>query len=210
MSNKNKRKKYIPKNPELDSSVYIEPQRIADTARVFSDVAIELAQNRLDTHDVKLNVIYTNAALAIELYFKAFLVERVAAPYDFIGSDVEKKEANDSCVTFWHSRLELPEDYESHSLDFLYQKLCPKLKNQLVHEVVENTSIKSADELESFIFKIKGYFVSKRYEYERFILGVPADSDVIYTLIPLLECIRKVFANPPDVPFKEFSWGGKS
>ncbi|EKN4689605.1 hypothetical protein ABF236_003398 [Yersinia ruckeri] len=201
MSNKNKRKKFIPKNPESDSSVYIEPQRIADTARVFSDVAIELSQNRLDTHDVELNVIYTNATLAIELYFKAFLVERVSAPYDLKGGDGE--------VTYWHSRLELPEEYESHSLDFLYTKLCPKLKNQLVIEVVENTSIKSADELESFIFKIKGYFVSKRYEYERFILGVPADSNVIYTLIPLLKCIRKVFANPPDVAFKEFSWGGK-
>ncbi|MCW6615617.1 hypothetical protein [Yersinia ruckeri] len=209
MSNKNKRKKFIPKNPELDSSVYIEPQRIADTARVFSDVAIELAQNRLDTHDVKLNVIYTNATLAIELYFKAFLVERVSAPYDLKGGKGEAK-ADELCVTFLHSRLELPEEYESHSLDFLYTKLCQKLKNQLVHEVIENTSIKSADELESFIFKIKGYFVSKRYEYERFILGVPADSDVIYTLIPLLKCIRKVFANPPDVPFKEFSWSGKS
>lgn len=194
-------------NPGFDSTIYVSPQQIADTAYAFSEVAISLAKGPLDAHDVKRNVIFTNAAFAIELYFKAFLVKRVSAPFDFIvkNGQVEEAEINEeNRVTVWHSRLMVPKEYQKHDLHLLFNALSDELKECVMQEVLQiSHSIKTPTDLQEFFKDIKSFFVDKRYEFQYFIHGVPKDSHVIHVLIPVLKAIGKALANPPDVPFTE-------
>lgn len=203
---KRKQKEY--KNPGFDSTVYVLPQQITDTANAFREIAVSLARGHLEAHDVKRNVVYTNAVFAIELYFKAFLVKRVSAPFDFInenGQFVESSFDDENRITIWHSRLDVPEKYQTHNLQLLFNALGDELKKRVIQEVLKaSNSIKTQEELLEFFNDIKNYFVDKRYEFQDFIFGVPKDSHVIYVLIPVLNAIGKALANPPDVPIPEF------
>ncbi|EKF7110660.1 hypothetical protein OZ488_003938 [Escherichia coli] len=196
-------------NPGFDSTIYVSPQHIADTAKAFSEVAISLAKEPLDTHDVKRNVIFTNATFAIELYFKAFFVKRVSAPFDFIVKNGQVEQTDykeENRVTMWHSRLEVPKEYQKHDLHFLFNALSDELKERVMQEVLlESHSIKTPTDLQKFFKDINCFFVDKRYEFQYFIYGVPSDSHVIHVLIPVLKAIGKALANPPDVSFSEFT-----
>ncbi|ARB84887.1 MULTISPECIES: hypothetical protein [Yersinia] len=203
---KRKQKEY--ENPGFDSTIYVFPQQIADTANAFREIAVSLAKVPLDAHDVKRNVIYTNAAFAIELYFKAFLVKRVSAPFDCIieNDQVVQAEFDDeNRVTLWHSRLVVPEEYQKHNLQLLFNALGDELKERVTQEVLQaSSSINTPIELLEFFNDIKSYFVDKRYEFQDFIFGVPKDSHVIHVLIPVLNAIGKALAEPPDMPIPEF------
>lgn len=204
---KRKQKEY--ENPGFDSTIYVFPQQISDTANAFSEVATSLAKGPLDAHDVKRNVIYTNAAFAIELYFKAFLVKRISAPFDFTieNGQVDKAEFDDeNRVTMWHSRLVVPREYQKHNLNLLFNALSDELKERVTQEVLQATnSIKTPTDLLKFFNDIKNYFVDKRYEFQDFISGVPKDSHIIHVLIPVLNAIGNALANPPDAPIAEFT-----
>lgn len=201
-----KQKEY--KNPGFDSTIYVLPQQIADTANAFREIAISLAKDHLDAHDVKRNVIYTNAAFAIELYFKAFLVKRISAPFDCTiedGQGVQTEVDDENCITIWHSRLVVPDEYQKHNLQLLFNALNDELKELVTQEILlASKSIKTPAELLEFFNDIKNYFVDKRYEFQDFIFGVPKDSYAIHVLIPVLNAIGKALANPPDVPIPEF------
>ncbi|EMW29973.1 hypothetical protein [Escherichia coli] len=203
---KRKQKEY--ENPGLDSTIYVLPQQIADTANAFRETAISLSKDHLDAHDVRRNVIYTNAVFAIELYFKSFLVERVSAPFDFSVKNRELSQAefdDEHSATFWHTRLEVPEKYQTHNLQLLFNALSDELKERVMQEVLqESTTIKTQADLLKFFNVVKNYFVDKRYEFQNFIFGVPKDSHIIYVLIPVLNAISKALATPPDVPIPEF------
>lgn len=200
-------KQKIYENPGFDSTVYVLPQQIADTANAFREVANNLAKGHLDAHDVRRNVIYTNATLAIELYFKSYLVKRIAEPFDFTienGQVTEADYADENRVTLLHSRLEIPKEYQKHNLQLLFNALSDEVKERVTQEVLlTSNSIKNTADLMKFLDTIKYYFVDKRYEFQEFIYGVPKDSNTIYVLIPVLNAIGKVLANPPDVPFTE-------
>ncbi|EJC8215847.1 MULTISPECIES: hypothetical protein [Enterobacteriaceae] len=203
---KRKQKEY--ENPGFDSTIYVFPQQIADTANAFREIAISLSKGHLDAHDVKRNVIYTNAAFAIELYFKSFLVKRVSAPFDCVVENGEVFQAefdDENRVTVWHSRLVVPEEYQKHNLQLLFNALSDELKERVMQEVLQvSTSIKTPADLLEFFNVVKNYFVDKRYEFQDFIFGVPKNSHVIYVLIPVLNAIGKALATPPDVPITEF------
>lgn len=203
---KRKQKEY--ENPGFDSTIYVFPQQIADTANAFREIAISLSKGHLDAHDVKRNVIYTNAAFAIELYFKSFLVKRVSAPFDGVvenGEVFQAKFDDENRVTVWHSRLVVPEEYQNHNLQLLFNALSDELKERVMQEVLQvSTSIKTPADLLEFFNVVKNYFVDKRYEFQDFIFGVPKNSHVIYVLIPVLNAIGKALATPPDVPITEF------
>lgn len=203
---KRKQKEY--ENPGLDLTIYVLPQQIADTANAFRETAISLSKDHLDAHDVRRNVIYTNAVFAIELYFKSFLVERVSAPFDFSVKNREISQAefdDEHIVTSWHTRLEVPEKYQTHNLQLLFNALSDELKERVMQEVLqESTTIKTQADLLKFFNVVKNYFVDKRYEFQNFIFGVPKDSHIIYVLIPVLNAISKALATPPDVPIPEF------
>ncbi|HCU0293714.1 TPA: hypothetical protein OUE56_000577 [Citrobacter sedlakii] len=204
-----KRKPKIYENPGFDSTIYVTPQQIADTANTFREVVNSLNNGYLDVHDVRRNVIYTNATLAIELYFKAFLVKRISAPYDFtiINNQATKAEFDDeNRITNWHSRLDLLEEHKTHNLKMLFIALSDTLKQRVTQEVLQTcNTIQTATDLLQFLDTIRNYFVDKRYEFQEFIYGVPKDSNIIYTLIPVLNAIGKVLSNPPDVPFSELT-----
>ncbi|RXN73436.1 hypothetical protein D0Z62_06370 [Providencia rettgeri] len=195
-------------NPGFDSTIYVYPQQIADIAYAFSEVAISLAKGPLDAYGDKRNVIFTNAAFAIELYFKAFFVKRVSAPFHFIVKNGQYEEAEfnrENRVTMWHSRLTVPKEYQKHDLHWLFNALSDELKGRIMQEVRQiSLSIKTPTDLQKFFKDIKNLFVDKRYEFQYFIYGVPRDSHVIHVLIPVLKAIGKALANPPDVPFTKF------
>lgn len=203
---KRKQKEY--ENPGFDSTVYVHPQQIADTANAFREIAISLSKGYLDLHDVKRSVIYTNAAFAIELYFKSFLVKRVSAPFDCVvknGQVFQAEIDDENRVTIWHSRLVVPEEYQKHNLQFLFNALSDELKERVMQEVLQvSASFKTMADLLEFFGVVKSYFVDKRYEFQDFIFGVPKDSNVIYLLIPVLNAIGKALATPPDAPIPEF------
>ncbi|HAK5377454.1 TPA: hypothetical protein H1V70_004905 [Salmonella enterica] len=203
---KRKQKEY--ENPGLDSTIYVLPQQIADTANAFREIAISLSKDHLDAHDVRWNVIYTNAVFAIELYFKSFLVERVSAPFDFPVKNREGFQAefdDENRATIWHTRLDVPEKYQTHNLRLLFNALSDELKERVMQEVLqESATIKTQADLLEFFNVVKNYFVDKRYEFQNFIFGVPKDSHIIYILIPVLNAISKALATPPDVPIPEF------
>lgn len=198
-----KRKQREYENPGSNSTIYVLPQQIADTANAFREVAVSLSKGYIDAHDVKRNVIYTNASFAIELYFKSFLVKRVSAPYDCVVENNQLLQAkcdDENRVTFWHTRLIVPEKYQNHNLQLLFNALGDKPKERVMQEVLQaNISIKTPEDLLKFFNVIKNYFVDKRYEFQDFIFGVPEDSNVIYVLIPVLNAIGKALATPPDV-----------
>ncbi|WP_250133754.1 hypothetical protein ABXY35_08335 [Citrobacter freundii] len=127
-----KRKSKIYENPGLDSTIFVEPQQIANTANAFREVVNSLNNGYLDVHDVRRNVLYTNATLAIELYFKAFLVKRIPAPYDFTienGQATKAEFDDENRVTNWHSRLDLLEEHKTHNLKKLFNALSDTQKN---------------------------------------------------------------------------------
>ncbi|HCR4044389.1 TPA: hypothetical protein OOF41_002584 [Citrobacter freundii] len=204
-----KRKSKIYENPGLDSTIFVEPQQIANTANAFREVVNSLNNGYLDVHDVRRNVLYTNATLAIELYFKAFLVKRIPAPYDFTienGQATKAEFDDEKRVTNWHSRLDLLEEHKTHNLKKLFNALSDTQKKCVTQEILQTcNTIQTATDLLQFLDTIRNYFVDKRYEFQEFIYGVPKDSNIIYTLIPVLNAIGKVLANPPNAPFPDMN-----
>ncbi len=117
MGKNDKRK---PPNPGLNSTIWIDKRYITDMATAFSDCAEQLANGWHDPHDARINAIYTNAVLALELYFKSRLVKRVFDPtYMRISEDNQMiitteedyyntEERDYSVVAQMHSRLVVP------------------------------------------------------------------------------------------------------
>lgn len=199
-------------NPGLTSTMWIEPQYIADMAKSFSDVALGLTISMTNPHDVQWNTFYTNAVFAIELYFKAYLVKRFADPAYFDPDNGEIKEITEEeqwthsgvTVSFGHSILAVPADKQSHDVRELFDLLPNGIKEQVVNEVTKETPlIKNIDELRGFLSEISGFFVKKRYNYEYYIESVPKDSNCVYRLLPVLSAISKALAHPPPIHYQD-------
>ena len=74
---------------------------------------------------------------AIELYFKAFLVKRVPAPYDFTienGQATKAEFDDENRATNWHSRLDLLEEHKTHNLKKLFNALSDTQKKCVTRE----------------------------------------------------------------------------
>ncbi len=175
-------------------------------ATAFSDCAEQLANGWHDPHDARINAIYTNAVLALELYFKSRLVKRVFDPtYMRISEDNQMiitteedyyntEERDYSVVAQMHSRLVVPKKMQTHDVFELFIALPDSEKEIILEHVKEETkNISDMDSLNKFIESIKNYFVSKRYAFESFLEAIPKDSNYIYTVMPILRGVRKAF-----------------
>jgi hypothetical protein len=190
-------------NPGLSSTIWIEPTYISDMASSFSEIAISLSQKWVDPHSVETNVIYTNALLALELFFKSQLVVRKNDPaYVDVSSDTPQLtdeesyyNANSSVVAIHHSRLIVPQQYRTHDVEKLFSYLSSNIKEIIITEVVKETRrINNEPELVIFLGKIKNFFVDKRYDFEFFKEAVPKDSNYIHTLIPVLKGVKRAIS----------------
>ncbi|ELY2669299.1 hypothetical protein SMZ63_002479 [Cronobacter sakazakii] len=203
MGKNDKRK---PPNPGLNSTIWIDKRYITDMATAFSDCAEQLANGWHDPHDARINAIYTNAVLALELYFKSRLVKRVFDPtYMRISEDNQMiitteedyyntEERDYSVVAQMHSRLVVPKKMQTHDVFELFIALPDSEKEIILEHVKEETkNISDMDSLNKFIESIKDYFVSKRYAFESFLEAIPKDSNYIYTVMPILRGVRKAF-----------------
>lgn len=193
-----------PSNPGISSTLWIGPEYILGMAAAFSDVAIKLADGWVDPLDPKKNVIYTNAVLALELYFKARLVEREFAPtyikFDENREAIEVTEEEylnpiEAIVAIHHSRLVVPKIHQTHDVHALYCSLSEDIRKKIVSEIAElNPMIANEDKLLEFLSKIKEFFVSKRYAFELFQEAAPEDSNYLFSLIPVLNGVRKALS----------------
>ncbi|MFZ4968320.1 hypothetical protein ACL9RJ_29105 [Pseudomonas sp. Mn2068] len=197
-----KSKKEAPKNPGFESTIWIDESHILESAAAFGDVAIELAKSLSPYSDPRLNVVFTNGALALELYFKAQVVERVFDPAYFeITPDGNQRPATEkqyieqtkpSVVSILHSRLQVPKKYRTHELVELFVNLSDEIQDKIVGFISGSVpKIKSKKDMVEFLGLINCFFVDKRYEFEGFISGVEADKIHIYTLIPLLQAMKE-------------------
>lgn len=196
-----KSKKESPKNPGFESTIWVDKNYILESAAAFGDVAIELAKVLTPYGDPRLNVLFTNGALALELYFKAQVVERVFDPAYFkITPDGNQHPATEkeyveqvtpSVVSILHSRLQVPKKYRTHELVELFASLSDEVQDKIVGFVsAEVSKIQSKKDMLAFLGVISCFFVDKRYEFEGFISGVETDKIHIYTLIPLLQAMK--------------------
>ncbi|MFS3464773.1 hypothetical protein ACK6SV_12330 [Citrobacter freundii] len=137
------------------------------------------------------------------------MVKRIPAPYDFTienGQATKAEFDDENRVTNWHSRLDLLEEHKTHNLKKLFNALSDTQKKCVTQEILQTcNTIQTATDLLQFLDTIRNYFVDKRYEFQEFIYGVPKDSNIIYTLIPVLNAIGKVLANPPNAPFPDMT-----
>lgn len=193
-------------NPGSASTIWIGPDYITDMATAFSDCAELLAKGWHDPLDAKTNAIYTNAVLALELYFKSRLVERVEDPaYMKITPDQQFEPTTEDdyyseedrhyiVVAQRHSRLVVPQEHKTHNVLQLFNALSQGDKDIIFKNIqAEMNRSFDMDDLVMFIESIKDYFVSKRYAFENFIEAVPSDSNYIYTVIPILRGVKKAF-----------------
>lgn len=190
-------------NPGLKSTIWIDNSYISDMAHGFAEVALKMATSLgSDPHQPKRNVVYTNAILAIELYFKSKFAIRAIDPAHAFMSDertmslgtAEQIDSGDANIAIMHARLEMPKGKWTHNIHKLFNLLDEEFKGIILNNIKEEaSSIKSMKELEDFIFEIKDYFVTKRYAFEFFIEAVPPDANYIYDLIPVLRGIMKTF-----------------
>ncbi|HGH4675502.1 TPA: hypothetical protein ACJIWR_000126 [Enterobacter bugandensis] len=203
MGKNDKRK---PPNPGLNSTIWIDNKYITDMATAFSDCAEQLADGWHDPHDARTNAIYTNAVLALELYFKSRLVTREFDPtYTRVTNDAQMvitteddyyntEERDYTVVAHMHSRLVVPEKFKTHNIFDLFIALKDSDKEIILERIKEETkNISDMDSLKNFIEEIKNYFVSKRYAFEFFLEAIPKDSNYIYTVMPILRGVRKAF-----------------
>ncbi|MEM5490868.1 hypothetical protein [Enterobacter cloacae] len=190
-------------NPGLTDTIMIPRSYISDMAHGFSEAALTMAATLgSDPHEAKRNVVYTNSLLAIELYFKSKLVIRKFEPANAVvidertialGSEeqVENGEAN---IQIMHSTLQMPIGKRTHDIHTLFNELDEEFKITLLNNIINETPlIEDMKGLDDFIFKIKNYFVAKRYAFNYFIEAVPPDANYMYVLIPVLRGIRKTF-----------------
>lgn len=190
-------------NPGLTDTIWIERSYIIEMAHGFSEVAAIMASTLgSDPHEPKRNVVYTNALLAIELYFKSTLAIRNFDPAHVVmidertmslGSEeqIENGEAN---ITFMHSTLKMPSGKKTHDIHELFNALDEELKDAILNNIAEETSlINDMKGLDDFLFKIREYFVTKRYAFEFFIEAVPVDTNYMSVLMPVLRGISKTF-----------------
>jgi hypothetical protein len=93
-----------------------------------------------------------------------------------------------------HSTLQMPSGKRTHDIHTLFNELDEEFKITLLNNITNETPlIKDMKGLDDFIFKIKDYFVAKRYAFNYFIEAVPPDANYMYVLIPVLRGIRKTF-----------------
>ena len=110
------------------------------------------------------------------------------------------------CSGIRRSYLDLLEEHKTHNLKKLFNALSDTQKKCVTQEILQTcNTIQTATDLLQFLDTIRNYFVDKRYEFQEFIYGVPKDSNMIYTLIPVLNAIGKVLANPPNAPFPDMT-----
>lgn len=195
------RRKNLQKNPGFESTIWVDKNYILESAAAFGDVAIGLAKVLSPYGDPRLNVLFTNGALALELYFKAQVVEQVVDPAYFkITPDGNQHPATEkeyveqvtpSVVSILHSRLQVPKKYRTHELVELFASLSDEVQDKIVGFVSVGVSkIQSKKDMLVFLGLIICFFVDKRYEFEGFISGVETDKVHIYTLIPLLQAMK--------------------
>ncbi|RMN29890.1 hypothetical protein ALQ61_03398 [Pseudomonas coronafaciens pv. zizaniae] len=191
-------------NPGFESTIWIDHTHIIESASAFGDVAIALSQQLNPYDDPRLNVLFTNSALALELYFKSQLVERGFDPAFIEMTDddaiVTTKEQylNDSpgIVTILHSRLEVKKEFSSHELLKLYQHLNQDTQNRILSAVSDETAkIQTQDEMLEFLETINNFFEEKRYHFESFLTGIESDKKYIHTLIPVMKGVNSALAN---------------
>lgn len=191
-------------NPGFESTIWIDHTHIIESASAFGDVAIALSQQLNPYDDPRLNVLFTNGALALELYFKSQLVERGFDPAFIEMTDddaiVTTKEQylNDSpgIVTILHSRLEVKKEFSSHELVKLYQHLNQDTQNRILSAVSDETAkIQTQDEMLEFLETINNFFEEKRYHFESFLTGIESDKKYIHTLIPVMKGVNSALAN---------------
>lgn len=190
-------------NPGLKETIWIDNSYISDMAHGFSQMALNMAATLgNDPHEPKRNVVYTNALLAIELYFKSVIAVRVIDPAHAIMNDnqtlslgdEEQIESGIANIALMHSRLKMPDGRKTHDIHVLFNALKEDFKKAILTNVMRETPlIKDMQCLDDFILKIKGYFVTKRYAFEFFQEAVPPDANYMFTLIPVIKGISKTF-----------------
>lgn len=195
-----------PVNPGVESTILIDHREIIESASAFGDVAISMSNDLSPYDDPKLNVIFTNGALALELYFKSQLIERIIAPVHVeITPDgevvtTEEKPPNPNPqtneITIFHSRLQIKDGCKTHELAKLYRNLSQDTKNSILKAVANETSeIQTDSEMLEFLAIINEFFVIKRYHFEAFLTGVESDRRHLYTLLPVLKGVRSALAD---------------
>ncbi len=191
-------------NPGFESTIWIDHTHIIESASAFGDVAIALSQQLNPYDDPRLNVLFTNGALALELYFKSQLVERVFDPAfvemtdDGVIVTTEERYLNGtpSVVAIHHSRLEVKNEFRSHELAKLYQYLNQGTQTSILNAISDETDlIQTQDEMLEFLETINNFFIEKRYHFESFLTGIESDKKYIYTLIPVLKGVKSALAN---------------
>lgn len=191
-------------NPGFESTIWIDHTHIIESASAFGDVAIALSQQLKPYDDPRLNVLFTNGALALELYFKSQLVERVIDPAFVVMTDdgvivtTEEQYLNGTqgVVAIHHSRLEVKNEFRSHELAKLYTYLSQSTRTSILNAVSDETAlIQTQDEILEFLQTINNFFIEKRYSFENFLTGIESDKKYIYTLIPVLKGVKSALAN---------------
>ncbi|AUY33345.1 hypothetical protein [Pseudomonas sp. PONIH3] len=199
-----KPKKRQRENPGFESTILIDPKDIIESASAFGDVAISLSHQLNPYGDPRLNVVFTNGAFALELYFKSQLVERIFEP-----AFIEMTAEGESVITeeqylsgapnvavFHHSRLEVKEGFKSHKLSILYQHLSEDTRARILTAVSTETSkIQTQKDMQEFLETINDFFVNKRYHFEEFITDIESDKKYIYTLVPVLNGVKSALAD---------------
>lgn len=190
-------------NPGLKETIWIDNNYISEMAHGFSQMALNMAATlENDPHEPKRNVVYTNALLAIELYFKSKIAVRVFDPAHAIINDnqtlslgdEEQIESGIANIAIMHSRVVMPDGRKTHDIHVLFNALEDDFKKSILTNVMNETPlIKDMKALDDFILKVKGYFVTKRYAFEFFQEAVPPDADYMLILIPVIKGISKTF-----------------
>lgn len=195
-----------PVNPGVESTILIDHKEIIQSASAYGDVAVSLANNLSPYDDPRLNVIFTNGALALELYFKSQLIERIFEPAHVeITPDGEVVLAEENHlnpnpqtneITILHSRLQIKDGCKTHKLAKLYRKLSQNTQNSILNAVTNETSkIQTDKEMLDFLKVINDFFVIKRYHFEAFLTGVEGDRRHLHTLLSVLKGVKSALAD---------------
>ncbi|VVQ23341.1 hypothetical protein PS925_05295 [Pseudomonas fluorescens] len=194
-----------PINPGFESTIWIDQSHVVESASAFADVAIALSSELSPHGDPKLNVIFTNGSLALELFFKSQLIERIVEPA-FVEMTPEgeritteehyiNQELPNFVVAIHHSRLKVKEGCKSHELVKLYECLDQDTQVNILRSISNETlKIQTKADLLDFLSVINNFFVDKRYHFEGFINGVESDRVHLYTLLPVLKGVKSALA----------------
>ncbi|MFZ3282924.1 hypothetical protein [Pseudomonas sp.] len=199
-----------PENPGFESTIWINESDIVESASAFGDVALNMSHTLSPYGDSRLNVIFTNGALALELFFKSQLVDRVFEPayIEIESQSVTTEErywsqTTPSIVAVHHSRLQVPAKFRTHELAKLFEFIDTKTQSNILASVSKETQkIQTKDHMMEFLLSINNFFIDKRYGFEGFITGVDADIRHLYTLIPVLRGVKSALSDSKtELPF---------